>query len=148
MDCSPPSFSVHGILQARILEWVAIPFSRGSSQPRGRTLVSCIGRWVLYRWATREVQKGREGAILLEGSVKGKKKNNLKPGERQNGDCLNLWSQVRVCLSRSKFLLLVNLPSSGTMGSVTWLAQYVWLTDHNGWSSGRFTSAWWGNMTL
>ena len=34
MDCSPPGFSVHGILQARILEWVAIPFSRGSSQPR------------------------------------------------------------------------------------------------------------------
>ena len=34
MDCSPPASSVHGILQARILEWVAIPFSRGSSQPR------------------------------------------------------------------------------------------------------------------
>ena len=34
MDCSPPSSSVHGILQARILEWVAIPFSRGSFQPR------------------------------------------------------------------------------------------------------------------
>ena len=34
MDCSLPGFSVHGILQARILEWVAIPFSRGSSQPR------------------------------------------------------------------------------------------------------------------
>ena len=33
MDCSPPGFSVHGILQARILEWVAIPFSRGSSRP-------------------------------------------------------------------------------------------------------------------
>ena len=34
MDCCPPDTSVHGILQARILEWVAIPFSRGSSQPR------------------------------------------------------------------------------------------------------------------
>ena len=34
MDCSPPGFSVHGILQARILEWVAISFSRGSSRPR------------------------------------------------------------------------------------------------------------------
>ena len=42
MDCSPPGSSVHGILQARILEWVAIPFSRGSSQPRDRTHVSCI----------------------------------------------------------------------------------------------------------
>ena len=41
MDCSPPGSSVHGILQARILEWVAIPFSRGSSQPRDWTQVSC-----------------------------------------------------------------------------------------------------------
>ena len=50
-DCSPASSSVHGILQARILEWVAVPSSRGSSQPRDQTCVSyisCIGRWVLY----------------------------------------------------------------------------------------------------
>ena len=40
MDCSPPGSSVHGTLQARKLEWVAIPFSRGSSQPRGQTWVS------------------------------------------------------------------------------------------------------------
>ena len=49
--CSPPGSSVHEILQARILEWIAMPFSRGSSWPRGRThisYVSCIGRWVLY----------------------------------------------------------------------------------------------------
>ena len=38
---SPPGSSVHGILQARILEWVAIPFSRGSSPPRDQTQVSC-----------------------------------------------------------------------------------------------------------
>ena len=42
MDYSPPGSSLHGILQARILEWIAIPFSRGSSQPRDRTQVSCI----------------------------------------------------------------------------------------------------------
>ena len=42
MDCSPPGSSVHGILQARILEWVAISSSRGSSQPRDQTCVSCI----------------------------------------------------------------------------------------------------------
>ena len=41
------------ISQARILEWVALPFSRGSSQPRDRTHVSCIGRQVLYHWATK-----------------------------------------------------------------------------------------------
>ena len=54
MDCSPPGSSVPGILQARILEWVAIFFSRGSSQPRDRTHISCIAgghllcRWILY----------------------------------------------------------------------------------------------------
>ena len=51
MDCSLPGFSVHEILQARILEWVARPSSRGSSWPRGWTSISHasdIGRWVLY----------------------------------------------------------------------------------------------------
>ena len=42
MDYSPPGFSVHGIFQARILEWVPIPFSRGSSRPKDQSLVSCI----------------------------------------------------------------------------------------------------------
>ena len=42
MDCSPPGFSVHGILQTRILEWNAMPSSRGSSQPRDRTYVSYV----------------------------------------------------------------------------------------------------------
>ena len=56
MDCSLPGFSVHGILQARILEWVAISSSRLSSWPRDETHVSCIGRWILYRWAPREAQ--------------------------------------------------------------------------------------------
>ena len=48
MDCSPPGSSVHGILQARILEWAAVSFSRGSSQPRDRICVFCIGRQILY----------------------------------------------------------------------------------------------------
>ena len=42
MDCSPPGSSVHGIFQASILEWVAIPFSRGTFQPRDQTQVPCI----------------------------------------------------------------------------------------------------------
>ena len=54
MDYSPPGSPVHGILQARILQWVAIYFSRVSFRPRYRTCVSCLGRWILYRWATKE----------------------------------------------------------------------------------------------
>ena len=52
MVCSPPGSSVHGILQARILEWVTIPFSRGSSWPRDWTQVSWRGRPMPYHWAT------------------------------------------------------------------------------------------------
>ena len=55
MDCSPPGSSVCEIFQTRILEWVAMPSSRGSSRPRDRTRISCvccIGRWILYHWAT------------------------------------------------------------------------------------------------
>ena len=54
LDCSPPGFSVHGISQARILEQVAISSSRGSFWPRDRTCSCCIGRWILYQWATWE----------------------------------------------------------------------------------------------
>ena len=52
--CSPPSSSVRGILQARILEWAAIPFFRGSSQCKDRTLVSCIAGKFFTVWAIRE----------------------------------------------------------------------------------------------
>ena len=57
MDCSPPASSVHGILLVRILEWVAIPFSRGSSQPRDRAQVSCIMGRCFTVWDTREAQR-------------------------------------------------------------------------------------------
>ena len=48
LDCSPPGSSINGTLQARILEWVAMPFSSRSSQPRDQTCVFCIGREILY----------------------------------------------------------------------------------------------------
>ena len=54
MDCSLPGSSLHGILQARVLEWVAISFSRGSSQLRDWTQVSCIPGRCFNLWATRE----------------------------------------------------------------------------------------------
>ena len=54
VDCSLPGSSIDGILQARILEWVAISFSRGSSRPRDRTRVSHIAGRRFNLWATRE----------------------------------------------------------------------------------------------
>ena len=54
MDCSSSGSFAHGISQARILEWVAIFFSRESSQPRNQTCISCTGRWIPYHRATGE----------------------------------------------------------------------------------------------
>ena len=54
IDCSPPGSAVCGILQARMLEWVAISFSKGSSRPRDWTQVSCIAGRCFNLWATRE----------------------------------------------------------------------------------------------
>ena len=58
MDCSLPGLSwiVHGILQARILDWLAVPFSRGSSQPRDWTQASHFAGGFFTGWATREAQ--------------------------------------------------------------------------------------------
>ena len=56
MDHSLPGLSVHGISQAKILEWLATSFSRGSSQLRDQTQFCCIGKQILYHWATRETQ--------------------------------------------------------------------------------------------
>ena len=53
--CDPTDYTVHGILQARILEWVAVPFSRGSFQPRDRTQVSHLAGRFFTSWTTREV---------------------------------------------------------------------------------------------
>ena len=58
IDCNlPVGFSIHGIFQVRILEWVAIPFSRGSSQPGDQTQVSLIAGRFFTLWATREAQE-------------------------------------------------------------------------------------------
>ena len=56
-DCNPPGSPVHGIFQVRILEWVAIPLSRGSSQPRDWSLVLCIVGRFFTIWATGEAHE-------------------------------------------------------------------------------------------
>ena len=57
-------YIVHGILQARILEWVSIPFSKGSSQPRDQTQLSHVGGGFFTSWAPREAQNRRYSFIL------------------------------------------------------------------------------------
>ena len=70
--CDPMDYTLHGILQARILEWVAVPSSRGSSQPRDRTQVSFIASGFFTRWATSELNLG-----LLFPSAKTKSGNKV-----------------------------------------------------------------------
>ena len=82
MDCSPPGSSVHGISQTRILEWVAISFSRGSSWLRKWTCTSCVsctGRWILYHWATWEAYISSQLMPILytQNVEKLRKENNV-----------------------------------------------------------------------
>ena len=65
MDCSLPGSSVHGIFQERILEWVVISFSRGSSWPRDQTQVSCIAGRFFIDWATRGCSFCKSGPCRL-----------------------------------------------------------------------------------
>ena len=74
MDCRPPGFSLHGILQARILEWVAMAFSRASSWPRDQNQVSCTAGRFFTDWDTREALQKCEALS----------KNRMKRQERLN----------------------------------------------------------------
>ena len=65
MDCSSSISSVHGILQARTLEWIAISYSRGSFQPRDWTRFSCFGRRILYHCATWEDISKKERLVFF-----------------------------------------------------------------------------------
>ena len=107
MDCIPPGSSVHGIFQARILEWVAISFSRGSSWPRDRTWVSCIsciGRQVLYHCATWEAPVYTQIYVRECSSPRcwhlGETRNILNVHQCRAGQMNNLWDPTlenRVC---------------------------------------------------
>ena len=72
--CDPMNYTVHGILQARILEWVAVPFSRGPSQPRDWTQVSGLAGGFFTSWATREAhfQSIPVHFLLSSGGASGK----------------------------------------------------------------------------
>ena len=84
MNCSPPGSSVHGISQARLLEWIAISFSRGSSQPKGQTKISsCISRQILYYWATREALQCNNMQPLKRPLLWGRE-GSAKKREREN----------------------------------------------------------------
>ena len=121
MDCSLPSSSTHGILQARILEWVAISFSRGSSWLRDQTPVSHTSSRLFTLWATREalissneshsfqtgsIHQVAEGPVFREGALEEHQWLSSGVGWTENTHCRNFaqgwWlvvSVVKSCLT-------------------------------------------------
>ena len=125
MDYSPPGFSVHGIFQARILEWFAISFTNGSSQPRAWTRVSCTaGRFFIY-WATREASKvdytsvkKKNKTIITKNPVPWARGSSLVKRQRRAGTC------VRPSWPWSRFFLqhICSIP----LLLLTYLLDRVW----------------------
>ena len=123
-DGSPPGSSVHGILQARMLEWVPISFSRGSSQPRDRTRVSCFAGRRFILWASWSVFK-----TLIESSLWNK--NQLFPphssyplyplpeGQKTSGNISALWLLVHCCKTSTQKKILSKQPLF--MGTKIWI---------------------------
>ena len=92
MDCSPPGSSVHEILQTRILEWVAISSSRGSSWPRDQTYVFYIpftGRQILYHWAAWGNTMEYYCSV-----IKNNEKNAIFSKMDGPRDCYTKWSKL------------------------------------------------------
>ena len=164
MDCSPPSSSVHGISQTRILEWVAISSSRGSSRPRDQTHISCvfcIGRQMLSHWATWEAPRqyvlisnhalkfhsiicqlylkkaGEEKVLYL---VTGLAYHKQMPTYRQENNMHRRKRKTRKgwCLREKKNVLRDNpfLPVAQTRN--TW--NYPWLLSFSHWICIQFSS--------
>ena len=121
--CNSMGYTVHGILQARILEWVAFPFSRGSSQPRDRTQVSRIAGRFFTSWATREACEVETTAQTVSISYK-QLKNLFLISEWESAWSLTLLSQCFLqflyeILLHFVFLLFFCLQTS-------WLLTALW----------------------
>ena len=95
-DCSLPGSPVHGILQARILEWVAISFSRESSWPRDCTCISCIGRRILYSWAVGEDPQVDIGTICSQTKIV--QFNDFHLGWQFDAHPVTIWDILRTVL--------------------------------------------------
>ena len=104
MDYSPPGSSVHGTSQIRILEWVAISSSRGSSGSRDWTPLFCTGRWSLYHWASWEAQRecGRELKLLKEHQTKCKSNSGFIDDCNKEGQQIAQTPEIQRCDCREE----------------------------------------------
>ena len=109
MDCSPPGYSVHGIIQAQILEWVAIPFSRGSSQASDWTWVSCIAGSFFTIWTARGAPFNEQKWFINE--PLGKLSQDITTGLTERGDAwreVTIWRTERRAQGRNEIKDVLN----------------------------------------
>ena len=126
MDCSPPGSSVHGILQARILEWVGIPSSRGSSWPRDQTCISFIGRqillllpwiWCLFNLQSRsrlslasiQLHQSDDDYVVFSGFDTALSKTCIELGSYSSYSCKLQEGELRVFFFYFTIILILNL---------------------------------------
>ena len=108
VDCSPPGFPIHGILQARILEWVIIPFSWGSSQPRDWTQISYNAGRLFDIQATRETPE----YVMGENGNNGSWKHVFMFYKHTGSICLPITSRASLYLERSPLQQLGACPAN------------------------------------
>ena len=136
MDCSPPDSSVYGILQARILEWVAISFSRGSSWPRDQTRVSCVSFFACT--ASREAQlyvfQDLKNPLCVKVSEAAVRDKGIGDQEGAEEVLHGLW--------RDLYYIVLNIKKSCFFDGL-WLLKEIVLQDWTTWVLGfiKFTQS-------
>ena len=115
--CDPMDYTVHGIFQARILEWVAFSFSRGSFQPRKWTQISSIAGGFFTSWTTREAQQ----RSVVKNLKKGLKKNLMLLNDKQvcwKESCPSSWTilERKEPLRQSRCLQLPTSTQTRSLG--------------------------------
>ena len=134
MDCSPPDSSVHGFFQARILEWVSISFSRGSSQLRDGSCISCLANGFFTTWtAWQEVQRAQplRGTVLVTfrncgkaGVVtahRGVGSGARESGNRKEQDMWRFWSVYYGFYTRNLKVSSNSVTDNRTVVSRVWM---------------------------
>ena len=123
IGCSLPGSSVHGIFQAIVLEWVAISFSRESSQPRARTWVSRIVDRRFTVWATREVQTQQRGPKTYSHIMSGSSCLGSKLAPREHSSAF-VFNQLFLFDFSLQYSLTFNILNSGSFLSTAQVKRY------------------------
>ena len=137
IDCSPPGFSGHGILQARMLEWVAIPFPRGSSRPRERTSFSCSTGKLVWRDSKLQLLSGSLNCfqaivvpILTEPLLSARHCANVRDQGVNKANMTPAFKELTVQWGHKQSQGLTstglqNIASTGWSGKASWKKKYL-----------------------